>query len=84
MSEKFGIYDTADGTWLGDDSGPRLFDDEALAKIAARVLDVQMNQMPGTCVAREYDPAPKRLRESVDTKMSTLDALKALESGRVI
>lgn len=32
--KKYGLYDTKENCWLGDTSGPRIFDEKDLAKIA--------------------------------------------------
>ena len=84
MSERveFGLYDTVDGLWMGDDSGPKTFPDLLTARIAAQVTDVQLGQEPGRTRAKEYEPGPKRKRDEVETRMGTLAALKGIESGR--
>jgi hypothetical protein len=78
----WGLYDTIDGVWMGDDSGPKTFDDFLVARIAAELVDIQLGQQPRRTQAKEYEHGPKRLRDHVDTKMSTLEALEGKESGR--
>lgn len=78
----WGIYDTVDGVWLGDESGPKTFDGPdayMLARIAAQLMDERMRQPANRTVAKEYDPGPKRLHDSVTPKMTGLQALRRLE-----
>jgi hypothetical protein len=79
---KFGILDTVDDLWMGDDNGPKLFDEEDLAKIAARIVDVRMGHPPGRYRALEFTQTEVRRRDAVDTKMDTLEALTLLEEGK--
>jgi hypothetical protein len=79
---KWGVLDTQDNVWLGDETGPKTFDDEILARVAAQVTDVQMGWAPGRCRAREYHGDATQLRDTVKTKMTPHAALKAIESGR--
>lgn len=83
MALMWGLLDTQDNTWIGDDFGPVLHEEEWTAKVAAQVVDVQLGQEPGRTRAREF-PAQQnlRLKETVDTKMGTLEALEGLEEGR--
>lgn len=75
----WGIYDFEAKAWLGGNEGPKTFEDETLAKIAAQIFAGQL-MLPVTRIrAKEYDPAPMRLRDSVDIKMSTAEALKKIE-----
>ncbi len=36
---KHGIYDSSGDCWIGDEYGPKLFDDPEVAKIAALIVD---------------------------------------------
>jgi hypothetical protein len=77
---QYGLYDTEDDVWMGDDNGPKTFTDFMHARVASEVVDVRR---PGRTKAREYDPAPKRLRDEVPTKMTTEEALRRMENGLV-
>lgn len=80
--DKWGIFDTKDCLWLGDDIGPKLFDDEMLAKIAAEMADVQLRQNTGRCRARAFIPAGHMsVRDELPVKLEPLRALKLLEHG---
>lgn len=81
MATEWGVYDTVDRVWIGDDGGPKIFMDPALATIAAMVVDEQLGQTPGRTRAREYVQGPLRLRDTVPTRMGTLRALQNLEGS---
>jgi hypothetical protein len=81
MKPQWGIYDTQENIWYGDETGPKLFDDENVAKVAAMVMDVRLKQRPGRTRQREYREANPRLRDSVETRMTTEEALEHIEKG---
>ena len=84
---RWGLYDTEDNCWMGDNetyTGPKLFEEYGLARIAAQVMDVQLRQQPGRTKATEFIEQPLRLRDKVNTKMDSLEALKGIESGKLI
>jgi hypothetical protein len=84
MVNKWGILDTEDNVWIGNDAGPLLYDNQGLAFVAARMSDVQLGYQPGRCRAAEFIPQPVRLRDTVKAKCSPLKALEDLETGRVV
>ena len=67
-----------------NDDGPVIYTDFMMARVAAQMIDVQLGQRPGRTEAREYQEGPKRLRETVKTRMTPEEALAAMESGKVI
>ncbi len=80
----YGIYDTQDDSWLGDDKGPKLFteaehgaDAHLLARAAAQVAETQLtgSDLGGRIVAKEYDRQATLLKDSVGTRMSAAEAL---------
>jgi hypothetical protein len=88
----YGIYDTQDDCWLGDDNGPRLYDrviseklngmpQQLAARIAAQMTAVQLGYPQTRLIARVYDGSGTKLRDSVDTKMTAVEALRKLENG---
>ena len=81
MSEKWGLYDTKDNCWLGDSDGPKLFDDESLAQIACRVIDVQTKTPAGRTRARIFNEGPLKKKDEVKIYRSGEDAIERLESG---
>jgi hypothetical protein len=80
---QYGLYDIKDNVWLGDDAGPKIFTNFMFARIAAEIVDVQLGQNIGRTKVREYDPAPKRLRDEKPLKMNAKEALTCLENGLV-
>lgn len=89
---KYGIYDTQDCCWLGDENGPKLFDRDhelvkrglpqrVAAQIAAQMTAVQVGYPQTRLVAREFKPQELVHKDSVDTKMSAVEALRKLENG---
>jgi hypothetical protein len=91
--ESYGIYDTRDDVWLGDNNGPRVFTredskkakglpHETLAKIAAQIAGVQLGYSIGRLQARVFNQGDLRLRDEVPTKMGPIEALIRLENGR--
>jgi len=88
----YGIYDTQDNCWIGDETGPRLFtrEDSAklkgmpqqlAAKIAAQIWGIQLDYASGRLQAVRFNETDLRMKDEVSTKMSGLEALKKLESG---
>lgn len=78
---KYGLLDMVDNCWLGDETGPKLFDELWVARIAAQVADERLGYAPGRTRAIPYMEGPVRLKDQVDTKMSALEALQKLEDG---
>ena len=84
MATNWGIFDTEDEVWIGDERGPRLFTEEDIARVAAQMTDVMLGQKPGRCRAREFGGQPVRLRDEKKTRMGPGEALDGLESGKYI
>lgn len=89
---KWGIYDSRDQCWLGDDNGPKLFDDadpalkgnaEPIAKVAAQGAAMQLRRDPREIRAKEYDGTGTKLKDQVEPKMSMEEALRRMERGRL-
>lgn len=81
---KWGVYDATERIWIGDDHGPKLYDEQWQAKVAARVFDAQLGNTPGQCREKEFIRQKLRLRDTVDIKMSALKAIKGLEDGSIL
>ena len=90
----YGIYDTQDECWIGDDAGPRVFTradsiemngmpQETIAKLAAQMAGVQLGYVPGRLQPREFHEKELHLRDEIPTKMSAIEALTKLESGKL-
>jgi hypothetical protein len=94
---EYGIYDTRDDCWLGDDNGPRLFtfedskkangmDTRIMAQIAAQMTEVQLGYskdgMSGRLRAKEFNLKEVRLKDEMPTQMTALEALVIVEGGK--
>lgn len=89
----YGVYDTEDNCWIGDDKGPRLFtvadnektkgviNYEVLAKLSAQITNIQMGYKPGRLVHREYKNEDLRLRDTLPVKMSGVEAIIIAEGS---
>jgi hypothetical protein len=82
MTAKYGVFDTVDQLWMGDESGPKLFDDEKIAMVAAQIVDVRLGHPPGRHQACLWLPAAITLRDTVPTRLDALEALTLLEEGK--
>ena len=78
---KWGVLDTKDNLWMGDTTGPKLFDDELIARVAAQLVDVRLRQQPGRTRARAYMEPATRMVDEKTPCMTTLEALKAVIRG---
>ena len=87
---KYGVFDTVDELWIGDDKGPKLFDTEdprfgadaaLFAQAAAQIANTQMGWPPTRLEARPYTLQAVHLRDEVHTKMGPKAALRRLEAG---
>jgi len=58
MTTSWGIFDTEDEVWIGDEHGPRLFTDKDIARVAAQMTDVRLGQKPGSRCACETRRRP--------------------------
>lgn len=82
---KWGLFDTTDQVWLGDDDGPRAFPAEDLAKVAAMVADVRLAQAAGRTRARELPETTVdwSLRDEKPLTMTAQRALRLIDRGVV-
>jgi hypothetical protein len=86
----YGLYDTWHNCWLGDENGPKLFTradsekmkrmpQELMARISAQMTAVQLGWTPGRLQSREYHGDPLVKKDTVDTKMTAVEALRKIE-----
>lgn len=78
----WGLLDTQDNVWMGDDAGPKIYTEYLLARVAAQMMDEQLGQKPGRTRALPYKGGATRLRDKVKTRMGALQALRNLEGGK--
>jgi len=90
---KWGIYDTKDHCWLGDERGPKLFDDDdpmhkgnafPIARAAAELADIQMGWPPKRSVARRYDLTSVQKKDELPIKRTATEALRGKETGKYL
>lgn len=82
LMKTYGIYDTKDNCWLGDDKGPKVYTDYTIARIAAQVVEDQVFGGLGMRLryeAREFKNQVVRLKDSVGTKRTFLESLQRIE-----
>jgi hypothetical protein len=88
----YGLYDTQDNCWLGDETGPKLYTRELVeklnglplhtaARIAAQMIEVQLGYAPGRLQPREFNGENLVLKDEVPTLMTAEEALTRLEGG---
>ena len=82
----WGLLDTKENLWLGEGptGGPKTYDNEDMAIIAARMTDVQLGWASGRTKAKRYDGSATKIRDNVPVKMPARTALEKLESGRTL
>ena len=80
----WGIYDTQDKLWIGNDTGPLIYGDHMMARASAQITEEAMlgSDLAGRFQAREIPESVWRLRDTVDLKHSPLEAIQRIE-GRV-
>ena len=80
--ETWGLWDTQDKCWLGDDNGPKRQPTRELAQISAAVANVQLGWPAGRARARRLLGPAEIFRDKLDVKMGPLEAVERLEDGR--
>jgi hypothetical protein len=78
---KYGVFDTQDNCWLGDDRGPKLFDVLIVARVSAQVTATQLGWSSTRLEGRAYDDSGNVLKDEVQTKMTPAQALRKIERG---
>ena len=77
----WGIFDTEDKIWIGNDDGPCHYEDKMTARLSAEVADVVLGQKIGRCRARRLPKGSWKLRDEKPTIMKPEKALRLLEEG---
>ena len=80
---KYGIFDTQDHCWIGNDKGPKLFDEELLAQVAAQMTCAQLDWPLTRLRAKPYDGSGIQLKDEIKTKRTAVRALRLVEGGYV-
>jgi hypothetical protein len=81
---RFGIFDTKDNVWMGNEQGPLVYEYLLLARVAAQVMECQVFGTDMRCryKAKPIPESEFRHRDDIATKMSGVEALKKIEEGR--
>ena len=79
MSARWGLLDTQDDVWLGDEYGPRTFEQHDLARMAALVLAECLGWPLNRVRAAEYAEQVTTKRDSVSMRRSPTTAIRRLE-----
>lgn len=80
----YGLYDTQDDCWLGDDQGPLFYEEEDVAKVGAQVLDVRLKQAPGRTRAKPFAEESLVKKDEKETFVGAEEAIAQLEKGTAI
>lgn len=93
---KWGLYDTVDLCWLGDEHGPKLFDEgdplykgerdscHLVARLAAEMADIQMGHRPHHTIARPYDGTGTKFKDEIPLKRTMEEAMRGKMSGKFL
>jgi len=79
---RFGVLDTEVDCWIGDDDGPRLFDDEDVARVSAAILGKQVAQDPTLPVHSRFRAAP--YTTPAGKKRDMLEIVRPCGDGSII
>lgn len=85
-SQGWGLFDTRHKNWLSPDKheGPVTYASEETAKLAARIVDVQLRQPAGQTRATWFVPSRMNKIGEQTILASGEQALKMLEEGRTL
>lgn len=83
---KYGILDTTDGSWVGNDKGPLVYEGEikgvsaqTRAKLAAQILNEQFKTWWRFRMNPWLPEGPFKLKDTIEAKLSFAEALAKLE-----
>ena len=77
---KFGVWDTQDGLWLGNDDGPFRYRAHRYAKMAALVFGQRVSQR-FRFRANKLPPPPFTPKDTITPAKSGEQAIRELEAG---
>lgn len=79
---RFGIRDTRDNLWMGNDDGPHIYEDYFVAQVVAQMVEEMAGYGMGRCRAVPWDGGPARKRDDVKVLRDPLTALQRIEGGK--
>ena len=91
--DTWGIWDTQDNLWLGDDKGPNLYQNrtinnlsitgEKLARLAAQIASDMIGTDPLRVQPKIYNEEAVRKEDEIIARMSGTAAIKHIEEGGI-
>lgn len=76
---RWGVWDNVDSCWLGDDFGPKLFDDKTLAQASCQLTAMQLGNDELRYSPKKFKNVKLKLKDEVLPRRSSLSALRILE-----
>lgn len=75
---EYGIFDTKDSVWIGTETGPLLYNDEKMARVAHTLITIQFG-LEGRSEVRVYDNSAIKIRDHIHERMSLKKAWEIAE-----
>jgi hypothetical protein len=79
---KYGVFDTKDKCWLGNDEGPWRYDDEMLARAAATIVNERMGLVSRFRKMEHPKRVASVLWDEITPRISAEQAIKNIEARR--
>lgn len=80
----WGMFDTKEENWIGNDAGPLVYKTEYVAEYVARIAEAAMGLPAGRVRERRFEPDNMVKKCDVKLKMSAEEALDKLEKGEIL
>jgi hypothetical protein len=79
---KYGVFDTKDKCWLGNDDGPWRYDDEMLARAAATIANERMGLIRRFRKMEHPKQVANVLKDEIAPRISGEQAIKNIEGRK--
>ncbi len=76
---KFGVFDTQDKSWMGDDDGPLRYKEEFYARAAATVINEQFKSGARFRACR-IEKGPFQVKDSITAPITAGEAIANIEA----
>jgi hypothetical protein len=82
-SVEYGVYDTQENLWMGNDKGPHAYDDRLVAQVAAQTIE---DMLIGTDLGYRFQVRvlpndTMRFKDEVEAKRTAMESLRRIEGG---